>query len=225
MLKIGDAMFKLRFRKSSKWGILREQKGDTLIENLMAIVLLAIVSAAIFASIQTAIKTFGQMNTKEVSKDIAASEMDYIFSQPYANNYTVFNPNSGPAGTIVTVPTGSGWSSSDTSFSVRIGPTTATNTLVVSSTGNLSGTITVPSVTTGPQTISITGVVSGTQTFVNAFNVTTTAAQYPSAYIGCVSSLTVNNNVAGVGAEQKIVINISYKNNVIYTLTDYRTYY
>jgi prepilin-type N-terminal cleavage/methylation domain-containing protein len=217
-------MFKLRFRKPNNWGIIREQKGDTLIENLVAIVLLAIVAAAIFTSISTAIKTFGQMNTKEASKDIAASEMDYIFSQPYANNYTVFNPNSGPVGTVVTVPTGSGWSSSDTSFSVKVGSTTATNTLVVSGTGKLSGTITIPSVTIGFQTISITGAVSGTQTFTNAFDVTTTAAQYPAAYTGYTSSLSVTS-VAGVGTEQQIVISISYKGNVIYTLTDYRTSY
>jgi prepilin-type N-terminal cleavage/methylation domain-containing protein len=217
-------MFKLRFRKPNNWCIIREQKGDTLIENLVAIVLLAIVAAAIFTSISTAIKTFGQMNTKEASKDIAASEMDYIFSQPYANNYTVFNPNSGPVGTVVTVPTGSGWSSSDTSFSVKVGSTTATNTLVVSGTGKLSGTITIPSVTIGFQTISITGAVSGTQTFTNAFDVTTTAAQYPAAYTGYTSSLSVTS-VAGVGTEQQIVISISYKGNVIYTLTDYRTSY
>ena len=225
MMKIGDAMFKLRFRKPSKWGIIREQKGDTLIENLVAIVLLAIVAAAIFTSITTAIKTFGQMNTKETSKDIAASEMDYIFSQPYASNYTVFNPNSGPVGTVVTVPTGSGWSSSDTSFSVMVGSTTATNTLVVNSSGNLSGAITIPSVTIGLQSISITGAVSGTQTFVNAFNVTTTAAQYPAEYVGYTSSIGVTNNFAGIGTEQKIVISISYKSSIIYTLTDYRTYY
>ena len=218
-------MFKLRFRKPSKWGIIREQNGDTLIENLVAIVLLAIVAAAIFGSILTAIKTFGQMNSKEASKDIAASEMDYIFSQPYASNYTVFNPNSGPVGTVVIVPTGSGWSSSDTSFSVKVGSATAINTLVVSSTGNLSGTITVPSVTTGLQTISISGAVSPTQTFTNAFNVTTTAAQYPAEYVGYTSSLGITNNFAGVGTEQKIVISISYKGNVIYTLTDYRTSY
>jgi prepilin-type N-terminal cleavage/methylation domain-containing protein len=217
-------MFKLRFRKPNNWGIIREQKGDTLIENLVAIVLLAIVAAAIFASISTAIRTFGQMNTKEASKDIAASEMDYIFSQSYANNYTVFNPNSGPVGTVVTVPTGSGWSSSDTSFSVKVGSTTATNTLVVSGTGKLSGTITIPSVTIGFQTISITGAVSGTQTFTNAFDVTTTAGQYPAAYTGYTSSLSVTS-VAGVGTEQQIVISISYKGNVIYTLTDYRTSY
>lgn len=223
-MKIEEAMFKLRFRKPNNWGIIREQKGDTLIENLVAIVLLAIVAAAIFTSISTAIKTFGQMNTTEASKDIAASEMDYIFSQPYANNYTVFNPNSGPVGTVVTVPTGSGWSSSDTSFSVKVGSTTATNTLVVSGTGKLSGTITIPSVTIGFQTISITGAVSGTQTFTNAFDVTTTAAQYPAAYTGYTSSLSVTS-VAGVGTEQQIAISISYKGNVIYTLTDYRTSY
>ncbi len=221
-------MFKLRFRKPSKWGILREQKGDTLIENLVAIVLLAIVSAAIFASIQTAIKTFGQMNTKEVSKDIAASEMDYIFSQPYANNYTVFNPNSGPAGTTITVPTGSGWNDSDTISSVTVGGVTAAKSLTVSSSGNLTGTITVPSIVGTPPfpvNIVITGANSGPQTFVNAFNVTTTAAQYPAAYVGYVSSLTVNNSFAGVGTEQTIVLSISYKGSVIYTLTDYRTNY
>jgi len=94
----------------------------------------------------------------------------------------------------------------------------------VNSNGNISGTITVPSGLTGFQTISITGAVSGTQTFTNAFDVTTSAAQYPAAYTGYTSSLSVTS-VAGVGTEQQIVISISYKGNVIYTLTDYRTSY
>jgi hypothetical protein len=203
-------------------GMVPDQRGDTLIENLVAIVLFAIIGIAIFMAIRTAISSFGVMDTHEASKDIAASEMDYILSQPYANNYTIFNPSSGPVATVITVPAGSGWSTSDTIFSVIMGVTVAPNTLTVNINGNLTGTITVPSGLTGLQTVQITGNYTGTHTFSNAFDVTGTTAEYPAEYAGYTSSLSVTPVQP---TEQQIVINISDKNQVVYTLTDYRTNY
>jgi type II secretory pathway pseudopilin PulG len=224
-LNVRDAMFKARIWKPSKSGIISDQRGDTLIENLVAIVLLSIIVVAVFMAIGTAIRSFGELNTNEASKDIAASEMDYIYSQPYAASYTIFNPSSGPTGTVITVPAGSGWSSPDTSFSVTIGSIPVlTNTLTLNGSNNLTGTITVPSgVTAGFQTIIITGKSTGnSQTFANAFNVATGTAQYPPEYAGYTSSLSVTQIQP---TEQQIVINISTKGSVVYTLTDYRTYY
>jgi len=217
-------MFKTRIWKPSKPDIISDQRGDTLIENLVAIVLLSIIVVAVFMAIGTAIRSFGVLNTYEASKDIAASEMDYIYSQPYAQNYTIFNPSSGPTGTVITVPAG-GWLYADTSFSVTIGSIPVlTNTLTVDGSGNLTGTITVPSgVAAGFQTIIITGKSTGkSQTFVNAFNVATGTAQYPPEYVGFTSSLQVT---AIQSTEQQIVINISAKGSIVYKLTDYRTNY
>jgi type II secretory pathway pseudopilin PulG len=217
-------MFKTRIWKLSKSDIISDQRGDTLIENLVAIVLLSIIVVAVFMAIGTAIRSFGVLNTNEASKDVAASEMDYIYSQPYAASYTIFNPSSGPTGTVITVPAGSGWSSTDTSFSVTIDSIPVlTNTLTVNGSGSLTGTITVPSgVAAGFQTIIITGnSTHNSQKFVNAFNVTAGNSQYPPEYLGFTSSLQVT---AFSSTEQQIVINISAKNTV-YTLTDYRTNY
>jgi type II secretory pathway pseudopilin PulG len=220
-------MFKTRIWKPSKPDIISDQRGDTLIENLVAIVLLSIIVVAVFMAIGTAIRSFGVLNTNEASKDIAASEMDYIYSQPYAQNYTIFNPSLGPAGTVIMVPAGSGWSSTDTSFSVTVGSIPVlTNTLTVNGSGNLTGTITVPSgVAAGFQTIVITGKSTQTgQTFLNAFNVTTGTAQYPPEYAGFTSSLQVTA-IQSTSNEQQIAINISAKGSIVYTLTDYRTNY
>jgi prepilin-type N-terminal cleavage/methylation domain-containing protein len=131
-----DAMFKVRMRKLFKSGVMHDQKGFSLVEELVAIVLLTIIAAAIFTALQTMILTFGQMNTQEMSKDIASSDMDYIMSQTYGTNYTL--------------------------------------------------------------------------------------PQVPAEYSGYTSSLSVTQIQS---TEQQILISISFKNKVRYTLTDYRTYY
>ena len=129
-------MFKVRMRKLFKSGVMHDQKGFSLVEELVAIVLLTIIAAAIFTALQTMILTFGQMNTQEMSKDIASSDMDYIMSQTYGTNYTL--------------------------------------------------------------------------------------PQVPAEYSGYTSSLSVTQIQS---TEQQILISISFKNKVRYTLTDYRTYY
>ncbi|MBN2239050.1 MAG: Ig-like domain-containing protein [Dehalococcoidales bacterium] len=82
-----------------------------------------------------------------------------------------FNPTSGPVGTEVTV-TGSNWEASETINPVTVGGETATHTLSVDGSGNLGGTLTIPSLSDGQQTVVITGSVSGGQTFTDAFEVT-----------------------------------------------------
>ena len=91
----------------------------------------------------------------------------------YSAASAAFNPTSGAVGTNVIV-TGSGWAASDTITSVTVGTITATNTLQVSSSGQLTGNITVPSTLAvgGPYTIVITGSQSGAQTYTNVFTVT-----------------------------------------------------
>ncbi|HXY75058.1 MAG TPA: prepilin-type N-terminal cleavage/methylation domain-containing protein [Dehalococcoidales bacterium] len=199
-----------------------DQKGYTLVEVLAAIALSTIIVSGIVMGITTMTKVYASMHQQEIAKDVAAANMDYIMSRPYANNYTIFNPSSGNMGTVITISAGSGWSPSDTSFNVQVGTAVATNTLTVNSSGILSGTITLPSVTTGSQTITITGSTNDSQTFVNAFNVTTTSNQYPATYANYKMNLSINQIRL---TEQQIIISISLNNKVLYTLTDYRTNY
>jgi prepilin-type N-terminal cleavage/methylation domain-containing protein len=97
-------------------------------------------------------------------------------NQTFNNAFTLttaaasFSPTSGPVGTIISV-TGSGWPLSDNNYTVTVGGTTATNSLTANSSGALSGTITVPSISTGSQTVSITESISGIQIFSTNFTV------------------------------------------------------
>ncbi|MFH0769003.1 MAG: IPT/TIG domain-containing protein, partial [Chloroflexota bacterium] len=67
-----------------------------------------------------------------------------------------FSPTSGPIGTSVTV-SGTGWTALENILSVTVGGATAAKTLTVNSSGAISGTITIPSVSGGAKNIIITG--------------------------------------------------------------------
>lgn len=71
-----------------------------------------------------------------------------------------FTPTSAAAGAVITV-NGTGWSPSETISTVSIGSLTTVNTLTVDSAGNLTGTITIPTIMKGSWPITITGSVSG----------------------------------------------------------------
>jgi prepilin-type N-terminal cleavage/methylation domain-containing protein len=218
-------MFKLLMRKFSNSGIGSGEKGFTLIEVLVAVALMGILVVGIFVGLRTITLLYSDTNSHEIAKDIAASDMNYIMSQPYASNYTIFNPSSGPAGTVITIPTGSGWSPNDQIKSVTIGGTTSAYSLVVDSSGNLNGSITVPPLggATGPQTIVITGQNTGPAIFSGAFAATnaTTTTQYPTAYSNY--TVVLVKPVSLELTEQQITINILFGGKTIYTLTDYRT--
>ena len=119
-------------------------------------------------------------------------------TQTFTSAFTVttaaasFNPNSGPVGTIITVA-GSGWPLSDSNYNVTVGGTAATDSLTANSSGVLSGTITVPSVTTGNQSISIIEALSGAQILSTNFTVTTAGAAFTP------TSGTVGTNIGVTG--------------------------
>ena len=74
-----------------------------------------------------------------------------------------FTPTTGPVGTTITV-TGTGWTPSESISNVTVGGAPAAQTLSVNTSGTLSGTIVVPTLTTGAKAIVITGATSGAQT-------------------------------------------------------------
>jgi len=105
-------------------------------------------------------------------------------AQTYIDAFTVttaaatFAPDAGPAGAVITV-TGTGWGLSDTAITVTVGGISATDTLSVNGSGDLTGTITAPSgLSTGLKPIVITGAISGAHTFAGAFTVTTATAVF-----------------------------------------------
>jgi prepilin-type N-terminal cleavage/methylation domain-containing protein len=217
-------MDKTLLRKPGKASVMWDQKGFTLVEVLVAVVLTAIIAIGIFVGLRTIILLYGNTNSHEIAKDMAASAMDDIMSQPYANTYTIFSPTSGPVGTVITIPSGAGWTANDTISGVTIGGTNAAYSLTVNSSGNLTGTITVPSIATGHQTIVITGANSGAEIFTGVFAVTNASAYlYPGEYSNY--QVVLVKPVALEVTEQQITINILFNSKIIYTLTDYRTNY
>ena len=82
-------MFKIIIRKLRKSCIIPDQKGFTLLEVLIAVVLTAIIGTGIFVGLRTLTLLYVDTNTHEISKDIAASDIDYVLSQPYGSAYTL----------------------------------------------------------------------------------------------------------------------------------------
>jgi len=80
-------MINVRLPRFHKQVIVRAQKGFTLIEVLVVIPLIVILASGLLFAIGTATKIYTILNEEETAKDIAISNMEFIFSQPYQNNY------------------------------------------------------------------------------------------------------------------------------------------
>jgi prepilin-type N-terminal cleavage/methylation domain-containing protein len=83
-------MLNVRLPKFCKKGIARNQKGFTLIEVLVAVVMIGIITGGVIMVISTSTKILISVKNKETAKDIASTEMEYIRSQPYSDyGYTM----------------------------------------------------------------------------------------------------------------------------------------
>jgi prepilin-type N-terminal cleavage/methylation domain-containing protein len=83
-------MLNVRLPKHHKPGIGRDEKGFTLLEVLIAVALTAIIVAGIYMAMSTSTKVLVDTTTQETAKDMAASAMEWIKSQPYnAVSYTL----------------------------------------------------------------------------------------------------------------------------------------
>jgi prepilin-type N-terminal cleavage/methylation domain-containing protein len=80
-------MLKAKLTKSHKTGIIRDQQGFSLIEVLIALAMAGIIIAGVLMVMGTSTKILVLAKNQEISKDIAASEMEYIRSIPYASTY------------------------------------------------------------------------------------------------------------------------------------------
>jgi hypothetical protein len=119
---------------------------------------------------------------------------DETTTTPLAEPTAVFEPVSGPVETLVTV-NGTDWATEETIASVTVGGEPVVDpALQVSTTGNLTGSITIPAgLAPGACDIVIEGDTSGSQTFPEAFTVTATAT------FELDSELSTQLNVRGTG--------------------------
>ena len=137
-----------------------------------------------------------------------AGSTSSVLTQTVTTVTATFGQTSGPVGTVITV-TGSGWAVSDIISGVTVGGVTATKTLSVNSSGNLSGTITVPTVTVGLKNIIITGNNTGSKTFTGAFQVTTVPTLTSigkNSSTSSSTSISVTVPAAGVAAGNTIIV-------------------
>jgi len=82
-------MKNIRLPGFHKLGIARDQKGITLIEVIITIAMTAIIVAGVLMVIGTSTKILVMTKNQETAKDIAASEIEYIRSVPYADSYNL----------------------------------------------------------------------------------------------------------------------------------------
>ena len=80
-------MLNIRLPGFYKQSIVREGKGFTLIEVLIACALSGAIIAGLIVVIATSTKLMIRTKNEETAKDIAASEIEYIRSVPYADSY------------------------------------------------------------------------------------------------------------------------------------------
>ena len=80
-------MLNIRLPKLRKPGMLREEKGFTLIEVIISIVLLSLITAALANGFITASKVLLHNDSRQTAKNLAETQLEYIKNQPYALAY------------------------------------------------------------------------------------------------------------------------------------------
>ena len=80
-------MKNIRLPGFHKPSFVRDEKGFTLIEVLVVIPLIVILAGGLLFAIGTSTKIYTILSEDETAKDIAISNMEFIFSQPYQNSY------------------------------------------------------------------------------------------------------------------------------------------
>jgi prepilin-type N-terminal cleavage/methylation domain-containing protein len=197
------------------------EKGFTLIEVLAAIVITSILTLSIYMAISTSTRVLVLTNTQEVAKDIASSDMEYIRTVPFADNYILLNSSNASAtvGDSVT-------------FMVNVTYPAATDTVTFYDgatplgTGTISlgqTTLTTSALTAGSH--NITAVYSGLTSTVltEIINTTPPATSTPPAkngnYTTTISVTYLRFN------EQRIDMTVNWGGKVVFSLTDFRVNY
>jgi len=220
-------MLDVRLSKLRQPGIVQEEKGFTILEVLLAIFVTVVIGAAIALSIGTSSKVLVLANTQEVAKDIAASDMEYIRSLPFADNYI-----------LLTSSSSSSSFGNSVIFKAIVTPGVATGTVAFKDGGTVIGT----SPLSGGQAIfatstlaigshNITAIYSGDAThgsltsivLTQTVTVSSTTATLPgpinSNYLSSINVTYLRMN------EQQIDITITWGGKTVFTLTDFRVNY
>ena len=214
-------MLDVKFPKFHKPGIVRDQQGFTLIEVLAAIVITSILSLSIYMAISTSTRVLVLTNTQEVAKDIASSDMEYIRSIPFADNYILLTSSNASAtvGDSVTFMVNVSYpAATDTVTFYDVSSTLGTGTLSLGQT-----TLTTSALTAG--THNITAVYSELTSTVltEIINTTPPATSAPPAKTGnYTTTITVTYLRFN---EQRIDMTVHWGGKVVFSLTDFRVNY
>jgi prepilin-type N-terminal cleavage/methylation domain-containing protein len=74
---------RLNFRKRFKITRLDNARGFTLIEVLLALLIVSICMTGIFSFLPTAVKTLSQNDIQETARNLATAQMEYVKALPY----------------------------------------------------------------------------------------------------------------------------------------------
>ena len=76
-------MFKSRLKKLGKQRIIQSQKGFTLVEVMVAVILLSIVTTGVFSGLITASKILFKNDSRETAKNLAETQMEFVKQQTF----------------------------------------------------------------------------------------------------------------------------------------------
>ncbi len=101
-------MLIIRFTKLQKRGIVRDEKGFTLVEAVISIALMGIIAAGLFTGLGTTSNVLLNTDARETAKNLAETQMEFVKGQTYipGSGTAVYSP--------ATIPTAqqSGYSAS-----------------------------------------------------------------------------------------------------------------
>ena len=92
-------MLNVRFTKLRKPGIVRNEKGFTLIEVVISIMLLGLIAAALATGLSTASKVLVQNDSRQTAKNLAEFQMEYVKVNDFqsGSGTVVYAPEEMPA--------------------------------------------------------------------------------------------------------------------------------
>jgi prepilin-type N-terminal cleavage/methylation domain-containing protein len=78
--------------------MMKNEKGFTLLEVLISLLILGIISVGTLGGLTQAARTNYYTNTRETAKNIAETEMEYVKNNPYSLTvYPIYTPSPKPA--------------------------------------------------------------------------------------------------------------------------------
>jgi len=88
-----------------KWSLLKNQKGFSLVEVLIALALLGIIGAAFIGGLATASRSIYIADERATAENLARSQMEYVKEQPYlvGGAYDIIDLSAYPASYSVSV--------------------------------------------------------------------------------------------------------------------------